>query len=359
MMKSRLVTFGLMPLLALLMGLFCPGRVSADQWFRGNTHTHTTVSDGDAAPEAVAKWYHDRDYNFLVISDHNKFVDPETVKLPDNRRKDFLLIPGEEISGPRAIHTTAMNINKLASWKYHDEVRSKVIQFHVDEAINAGGTPIFNHPNFRYAVSAEDILPVRRLHMFELFNGHPSVNNNGDETHLSTEAIWDQLLTKGMKMFAVAADDAHHYHDVSLEKANPGRGWVMVRAAELDAAMITKAMLQGDFYASTGVFLKTYERGPGTYSIEVDAAKTKQELAALPLPISKHVENAKEGFRIEFIGPEGKILETIKGEKGSFKISKSIPYVRAKVIFTRRSPEKDGFEEFYVWGQPVFNGAKR
>ena len=33
-------------------------RVPADaRWFKGNTHTHTTESDGDTAPAEVAQWY--------------------------------------------------------------------------------------------------------------------------------------------------------------------------------------------------------------------------------------------------------------------------------------------------------------
>jgi len=46
------------------------------QWFKGNTHAHTTMSDGDSSPEVVAKWYKDHGYNFFVLSDHNVFTDP-------------------------------------------------------------------------------------------------------------------------------------------------------------------------------------------------------------------------------------------------------------------------------------------
>ncbi len=47
-------------------------RQVADQtWYRGNIHTHTTESDGDAEPEVVAAWYRDHGYDFLVLSDHN------------------------------------------------------------------------------------------------------------------------------------------------------------------------------------------------------------------------------------------------------------------------------------------------
>ena len=39
--------------------------------FKGNLHTHTTNSDGDAKPEHVAGWYESNGYNFLCLSDHN------------------------------------------------------------------------------------------------------------------------------------------------------------------------------------------------------------------------------------------------------------------------------------------------
>jgi hypothetical protein len=45
------------------------------QWYKGNTHTHTLWSDGEAAPEHAAKWYKDEGYNFLVLSDHNVMSD--------------------------------------------------------------------------------------------------------------------------------------------------------------------------------------------------------------------------------------------------------------------------------------------
>jgi hypothetical protein len=29
-------------------------------WYKGNTHAHTTESDGDSPPEYVARWYKDQ-----------------------------------------------------------------------------------------------------------------------------------------------------------------------------------------------------------------------------------------------------------------------------------------------------------
>ena len=100
--------------LSLLIILFtCFGCNSKTTWYRGNTHVHTELcGHADSHPDSVSKWYLDRDYNFLILSEHNRFIDPKTVKLPADRRKDFILVPGQEVTGRRHIHTTAMNVNE-------------------------------------------------------------------------------------------------------------------------------------------------------------------------------------------------------------------------------------------------------
>ena len=45
--------------------------MSKQNWYKGNLHTHTTESDGDADPAWVANWFKEHGYDFLVLSDHN------------------------------------------------------------------------------------------------------------------------------------------------------------------------------------------------------------------------------------------------------------------------------------------------
>jgi len=45
------------------------------RWYKGNLHTHTLWSDGNAFPEEAVAWYKSRGYNFLGLSDHNLFQD--------------------------------------------------------------------------------------------------------------------------------------------------------------------------------------------------------------------------------------------------------------------------------------------
>ena len=328
------------------------------KWYRGNTHAHTVIcGHADSTPEAVTKWYHDHGYNFLILSEHNHFINPDSVQMPSPLRQDFILIPGEEVTGHKVVHTTAMNIDTLVDWTFdHDHV-SAIIQNHVDGALAAGGHTILNHPNYQWAVKTEDILPVHDLYMFELFNGHPEVRNHGDADHISTEQMWDILLTKGMKIYGVSSDDAHDFKKLAPDESNPGRGWVMVQAAALTPDAITEAMNHGRFYASNGVFLKTCAVKNGVYTIAIDETATARELQS-PEIFGKKVTQQENGFFIDFIGPGGAVLSHKKGTNAEFKIVTKNAFVRAKATFRR--PHKNGSsEEFYAWGQPFFTDQRQ
>ena len=79
-------------------------------WYKGNLHTHTTESDGDAHPEAVVKWYKQHDYDFLVLSDHNHLT-----ILEHEIEEGPLMVPGEEVSarllGSQAWHGGEVGIH--------------------------------------------------------------------------------------------------------------------------------------------------------------------------------------------------------------------------------------------------------
>ena len=53
---------------------------SIPQW-KGNFHTHTTLSDGKETPDNVVDIYKKGGYNFLAISDHELYFD--TTKYDD------------------------------------------------------------------------------------------------------------------------------------------------------------------------------------------------------------------------------------------------------------------------------------
>ncbi|MCO6478707.1 MAG: PHP domain-containing protein [Phaeodactylibacter sp.] len=338
--------------------------LSTGRWYKGNTHSHTVIcGHADSPPEEVARWYHDRGYNFLILSEHNHFIDPDSVPLPVNKREDFILIPGEEVTGRQDIHTTSMNTRRFVPAHLPEgfmgmdslsrrEAKRRILQMHVDSVRGAGGTPILNHPNFASGIHADNILRISRLHLFELYNGHPHVHNWGKELHASTEEKWDSLLTAGMLIYGVSSDDAHHFQEWSPERSNPGRGWVMVRSDTLTPGAITRAMEQGDFYATNGVILLEVATGSSQYRVAIDTSLTYKELES-PFVTGKKENEGREGFFIEFIGPKGQVLEKVEGTRAVYGLDGAPAYVRCKLSFTRPAPE-GGYERFFAWTQPWF-----
>ena len=77
-----------------------------------------------------------------------------------------------------------------------------------------------NHPNFGWALTAEDMLPVTGEKFFEVHNGHPGVNNYGDANRPGMERLWDILLAHRMTgtqepLYGIAVDDSHNYHQMA------------------------------------------------------------------------------------------------------------------------------------------------
>lgn len=318
-------------------------------WYRGNTHAHSTMSDGNVPPEEAVQWYHDHGYNFLSLTDHNKLVDPENIKLPAHARQDFILIPGEEISA--SVHATALNITHAVSLTAKG-TKPEIIEKYIQATHAAGGLCIVNHPNYQWALTGRDLRKAKHVNMFEVYNGHPAVHNEGDSHHPSTESIWDELLTAGILTYGVASDDAHDYKKFSPRRANPGRGWIMVLADELTPRAIQKALTHGNFYASNGVFFKKLRRSGQTLEIEVDREKSEAEiLKGFTQGRPAESQPSQGGLRIDFIGPEGKILTSLETEKTTYTCDKKINYIRARAVLSRNV--KGTLTEFCAWTQPL------
>lgn len=306
------------------------------QWYKGNTHTHTKNSDGDTSPELVARWYRDNQYDFLVLSDHNKLTPVETLQAEINeenakhakKAKPFLLIPGEEVSDgfdKHPVHLGAIGTTKVVG-KQGGASIVEVLQRCVDATHAAGGLVHINHPNFGWALSAEDLLAVKNVHHFEVYNGHPGVNNTGGGGAPSTEEMWDKLLSQQRLYYAVATDDMHNMQSFDRRRANPGRGWVVVRAAQLTPKAIIDALASGDFYASTGVELDELTTGADTLSLKIKRQGDRR-------------------FRTHFVGINGKILKEDTSMEPFCQLKAGEPYVRARVTSSAGD---------HAWTQPLF-----
>ena len=104
-------------------------------------------------------------------------------------------------------------------------------------------------------------LQVQRTRLFEVFNGHPLVNNLGGGGVPGLEEVWDRMLSSGKMLYGIAVDDAHYFKRPEDKTApRPGQGWVYVRAPRLESRALVEALERGDFYSSTGVELQSIDR---------------------------------------------------------------------------------------------------
>ncbi|HVF38632.1 MAG TPA: CehA/McbA family metallohydrolase [Gemmatimonadaceae bacterium] len=297
------------------------------RWLKGNTHTHTLESDGDSPPRDVALWYKRNGYNFLVLSDHNVWVDP--AKLSDIVDSNFLLIPGEELTtsfARKPVHVNGLNIPGVIK-PLTDTTLLGTVQKNVDAIRDVAGVPHINHPNFGWALGRDVLAQVRKDKLIEIHNGHPLVHNMGGGASPGMEDVWDHMLTRGKRIYGIAVDDAHHFKgEFTSTRSNPGRGWVVVRADRLDAKAILTQMEAGSFYASTGVELDSIRVSPRQLAIYV---KQRSDFK----------------YTTDFIGRDGKLLKRSASNASTYSLRGNEGYVRAKVV-----DSGGGF----AWVQPVF-----
>ena len=297
----------------------------AARWFKGNLHAHSINSDGDSPPYELVAWYKRNGYHFLAITDHNTFTDP--APFDTNPTDNFLLIGAEEITNPRTVHVNAIGISRVIPPMAGRDATT-LLQASIDAVREQGGVPLINHPNFLWAFTAAEMKPLRHAALLEIASAHPIVNHAGDGRVPSTEQMWDELLTGGMRIFAAAVDDSHHFREeFSAGRANPGGAWVVVRAAALTRDAIVAALDSGDFYASTGPELRDVRREGAALVVE------------LPPP------TGGRRFRVIFIGDGGRVLSTAYDNPARYTLSGSESYVRARI------EDSNGLR---AWTQPVF-----
>ncbi len=285
--------------------------VQAPRWFKGNLHTHTTMSDGDSSPESVIRWYKDHGYDFLAITDHNTLTPPDEYAALQDKR--FLLIPAMEVSdrfGDAPLHVLALGLRDPGLKPAGGGDVSGTLQNDVKAALAAEAVPVLCHPNFEWAFGADELFRIQECDFFEVLNVHPAVDSAGGIEVPGTEEMWDSILSRGKRMFGIGTDDMH------ILSKYAGRSWIMVRAAELSWPAIWTAMERGNFYTSTGVVL--------------DDIRVKGSRISLSI-------RAKEGqgYTTFFIGSSGRVLKTDASLSPSYKAPKTELYIRAKVIDAR------------------------
>ncbi|HSI11150.1 MAG TPA: hypothetical protein VK961_03865 [Chthoniobacter sp.] len=396
-------------------------------WWKGNLHTHSHWSDGNDYPEMITDWYKNHGYHFLALSDHNVLPDYERwisiakskggelaftkylarfgdkwveqrdtagdrevrLKMLSEFRGQFektdrfLMVASEEITGrylTAPIHINATNLRE----KIEPQTGSNVVDV-MQKTVNAvneqrqlTGVPMFshiNHPNFGWGITAEELMQLDGERFFEVYNGHPSVHNEGDDKHASTDRVWDIILTERLAelgkpvIFGLGTDDSHQYHNEPNKLSHPGRGWVMVRAPHLTVENLITAMEAGDFYASSGVVLKDVRREGRQLAIEIEPEPgvtfTTEFIGTrkgYDRTNTQVLGESGETLRVtrRYSKDIGAVLATVEGTSASYTLKGDEIYVRARITSSKQKadPASAAGEFERAWTQPLVPAGK-
>jgi hypothetical protein len=233
-----------------------PGR-----FWRGNLHTHSTLSDGALKPDDVIEVYKRTGYDFLQLSDH--FLDRFGWPIADTRElrsKDFTTLIGAEV------HALATSAGEY----WHIVATGLPLDFPPAEpdesgptlaarAREAGAFVTMAHPSWSQ-LTIEDGRSLAAAHAVEVYNHTCAVQTDrGDGFYLL-----DQLCNEDRRLTAVAGDDAH-FHSGDLDAFG---GFVMVKSTSLGPEALLDALKAGEFYSS---------QGPRIHNVEVSRKDVRVE----------------------------------------------------------------------------------
>lgn len=299
------------------------------RYFKGNTHCHSTNSDGEFNPTEVSEYYKSIDYDFLSITDHFHLTRPKEY----SQSSKITPIPGAEFGGARRADTVGLWVDRACDRLYDEDFPedgpiSDIYQANINHITNAGGVPILCHPFWHWTFDYETIKTVTNWKHFELCNASPDCNAIPIPGYAPAEEMWDKLLSSGQRVFGVASDDAHKYTaPFTPVKALGGRGFIMLKADNLNSVALRKAFEEGHFYSSTGVKLKTYSLTEQIIKVEADITKDEEVCS------------------FEFFGLNGERLSHSIGSDAEYKFRGDEVYVRIRIATTTGH---------WLWTQAVF-----
>jgi hypothetical protein len=269
---------------------------TSGRWFKGNTHIHSTASDGGKDFKELAELYGSAGYDFLFRTDHWVLSDVEG----DVNHYPLLWMDGVELDGQD--HTGAY-FHVVCLGKVRNIKREDGFEAGMKAAREQGALVILAHP-YWCANTLDDAVRWS----FDGIEGYNHVCHwlNGKSGGL---VHWDAALMRHSGTLGFAVDDAH------LSPEHPGwnGGWIMINAPACTAGAVTDAIRRGNFYSSCG---------PEIHAITFDGNEV-------------HLETSPIRFaRLVGPGASGNRTGTFKGKlmtKTSFSVPQDWRYAYVEV----------------------------
>lgn len=249
-------------------------------FYKANLHCHTNLSDGKKSPEEIKELYLSKGYSIVAYTDHDILIPHD-----DLNDENFLALHGfeMEINEPKeepfnfikTCHICFIGlepdniIQPLWHRKYYqfanavnyrhlvkfDENEPDYIRHYGSEGISdimqrareKGFFVTYNHPAWSKE-TYPDYIGYKGMHAMEMFNGGCIRSGYEDYNHVA----YDDLLGVGNKIYCIGADDNHNGAPDDSRYSDSGWAFTVIKAESLDYRTITKALEDGNFYASEG-----------------------------------------------------------------------------------------------------------
>ncbi len=250
------------------------------EFYKANLHCHTTLSDGSRTPEEIKELYKAKGYSIVAYTDHdiliphNDLTDSEFLALNAfeveiNEAKPvkfdfikcchicFIGLEPDNVTQPlwhRRWYQFANAVNHRDEVKF-DENEPDYVRKYTPERISdmmtkareKGFFVTYNHPAWSRENYA-NYIDYKGMHAMEMFNGSCICAGYEDYNHVA----YDDLLGAGNKIYCIGADDNHNRAADTSRYSDSGWAFTMIKAEKLEYRTVTKALEDGQFYASTG-----------------------------------------------------------------------------------------------------------
>jgi hypothetical protein len=250
-------------------------------WLRCALHAHTTGSDGELAPAALADHYERAGFDVLALTDHWRRSETTSTD-------GLLVLPSVELNcilpGARDGHVLAFGVHAEKSdltalgGEYADLART------ADWIDAHGGVAYLAHPYWTGVTPGLLELPPNVVGI-EVFNAGCEL-----EVGRGLSAVhWDELLEAGRLCLAIATDDSHH------PGFDSGHAWTWLRADERSPDAVLAGLAAGSFYSSCGPTLHDVRRDGGLVEVRCSPCRTVTLLSGKT--IGSAVNAGRMGYR--------------------------------------------------------------
>lgn len=336
------------------------GGSGSGRWYRGDLHSHSTISDGVLSPDLLAKHAEREGLDFLAITDHNRWAYPW---FPDGA--PVLVIPGIEVTMPYGHFNVFAEgpdepgwvdlLPPLKEWEGETREEPGAARELLSEARAAGLRCSINHPRLFPWAWGDPEVDLASISYLEVWND-PTWPENRAANPAALE-MWTRWLNAGLRVTAVGGSDFHDPEPkrrgdgVRIDGHRVGIPRTYVLAEGCTPVSILQALDAGRVYVTMGPTIELFATGPaGEVGIGGDLGA-----AAGPLEVEASCAGVGD-LRLELVR-DGRRVASAEGAGGAGLSARfELKPDRAGWF---RVDVRDARGEVCAFSNPIFHGPRR